>query len=92
MVNMDYIDFDNAKKIILNQINEDIYSVFLWTDGYCQFEASDDVSHKYFKIEIDPDSLLFDAARVLDEWKRAKQQIVSEAVILEKKELGLMRE
>ncbi|MGA1825285.1 MAG: DUF4388 domain-containing protein [bacterium] len=88
MVKMGYIDFENAKNFLLNQIAEDIYSVFLWTDGYYQFEAFSNVPYKDFMIEIDPDSLLFDAARVLDEWKVAKQRIVSEDVILEKKELG----
>ncbi|MGA1869182.1 MAG: DUF4388 domain-containing protein [bacterium] len=87
MIKMDYLDFDSSRNILFNQIIEDIYSVFLWTDGYYQFEATNNIPHKDFKIEIDPDTLLFDAARVLDEWKRAKQQIVNEEVILEKKEL-----
>jgi len=87
IVDMDLVNFDTARNFLLNQIIEDIYSIFLWKDGYYNFETLNDIPYKEFKIEINAESLLLDGARVLDEYKRVKEKIVSEEVILEKIDL-----
>ena len=83
MIEMNILSFDIAKKFLLNQMIETMYSLFLWTDGYWEFETTEDVPHGQFKIAIAIDALILDAARVIDEWKQAKK-IISENDIFKK--------
>ena len=64
------------------QIEEAIYHLFTWTRGNFFFEA-DQVPDADITVSINPDSLLLEAARRVDEWSLIEKKIPSLDLIFE---------
>jgi tetratricopeptide (TPR) repeat protein len=59
------------------QIEEAVYSLFTWTQGTFNFEADVRPEHQDFLVSINPQSLLLEGARRVDEWSLIEKKIPS---------------
>lgn len=94
------ISDNDINKILRNQIEEEIYSVFAWR--YATFEFIKDFFPPEFltpnkdvkKVSFHTNSLLMEAARRMDDWKRIEELIPTEQVIfrrIEEKNLAELK-
>ncbi len=63
------------------QIEEAVYFLFTWTRGSFNFEADVQPEEQDFLVEINPESLLLEGARRVDEWSLIEKKIPSLDII-----------
>jgi len=63
------------------QIEESVYYLFTWTSGTFNFEAEVRPERQDFLVAINPESLLLEGARRVDEWSLIEKKIPSFDVI-----------
>ena len=63
------------------QIEESVYFLFTWTQGTFNFEADVRPERQDFLVAINPESLLLEGARRVDEWSLIEKKIPSFDVI-----------
>src|SRR5690348_14226058 len=59
------------------QIEESVYFLFTWTQGTFNFEADVRPERQDFLVAINPESLLLEGARRVDEWSLIEKKIPS---------------
>ncbi len=59
------------------QIEEAVYYLFTWSSGTFNFEAGVRPEHQDFLVQINPESLLLEGARRVDEWSLISKKIPS---------------
>jgi len=59
------------------QIEESVYYLFTWTQGTFNFEADVRPEQQDFLVSINPESLLLEGARRVDEWSLIEKKIPS---------------
>ena len=59
------------------QIEEAVYYLFTWTQGTFNFEADIRPEEQDFLVSINPDALLLEGARRVDEWSMIEKKIPS---------------
>jgi tetratricopeptide (TPR) repeat protein len=59
------------------QIEEAVYFLFTWTSGTFNFEAGVKPERQDFLVKINPESLLLEGARRVDEWSLIEKKIPS---------------
>ena len=59
------------------QIEEAVYYLFTWTAGTFNFEAGVRPEREDFLVQINPESLLLEGARRVDEWSQIEKKIPS---------------
>ena len=59
------------------QIEEAVYYLFTWSSGTFNFEAGVRPEHEDFLVSINPESLLLEGARRVDEWSLIEKKIPS---------------
>lgn len=59
------------------QIEEAVYYLFTWSSGTFNFEAGVRPEHQDFLVQINPESLLLEGARRVDEWSLIAKKIPS---------------
>src|SRR6202008_3406667 len=59
------------------QIEESVYYLFTWTQGTFNFEADVRPEQQDFLVSINPESLLLEGARLVDEWSLIEKKIPS---------------
>src|SRR5256886_8543248 len=59
------------------QIEESVYYLFTWTQGTFNFEADVRPDQQDFQVSINPESLLLEGARRVDEWSLIEKKIPS---------------
>ena len=77
LVESGLITQDDLKRYIRFQIEEAIYHLFTWSRGSFFFEADQRPEHADILVSINPDSLLLEAARRVDEWSLIEKKIPS---------------
>ncbi len=65
------------------QIEEAVYFLFTWTQGTFKFETDVRPEHEEFLVSINPESLLLEGARRVDEWSLIEKKIPSFDLIFE---------
>src|SRR5215216_6985484 len=65
------------------QIEEAVYFLFTWTQGTFNFEADVRPEEQDFLVNINPESLLLEGARRVDEWSLIEKKIPSLDIIFE---------
>ena len=60
---------------IRGQIEEAVYFLFTWTEGTFNFEADVSPEEQDFVVSINPESLLLEGARRVDEWSLIEKKI-----------------
>jgi len=76
-----------VEKIITFKIQETTCEVLTWNEGRYSFEAGKKLyEHSSFSVEIEPNTLVMEGMRRIDEWPLIEQALPDENVILRKSE------
>jgi tetratricopeptide (TPR) repeat protein len=68
---------DELHRYIRLQIEEAVYYLFTWTQGTFAFEPDVTPDEQEFQVSINPESLLLEGARRIDEWSLIEKKIPS---------------
>ena len=68
---------DDLHRQIRLQIEEAVYFLFTWTQGTFNFEADIRAEEQDFLVAINPESILLEGARRVDEWSLIEKKIPS---------------
>jgi Flp pilus assembly protein TadD len=77
LVSMGVISQTDLERYMRVQIEESVYYLFTWTQGTFNFEADVRPEHQDFLVSINPESLLLEGARRVDEWSLIEKKIPS---------------
>ncbi|MGH7482361.1 MAG: DUF4388 domain-containing protein [Longimicrobiales bacterium] len=77
LLEMGSVDEAELREQLRFQIEETVYDLMAWTEGYFRFEDRADVFHSDILIEVRVESLLMEGARRVDEWSRLESKISS---------------
>lgn len=83
LVERGFIAQEDVTKHVRTQIEEAIYHLFTWSRGSFFFEADQAPDGTDVLVSINPDSLLLEAARRVDEWSLIEKKIPSLDLIFE---------
>ncbi len=72
---------DDLEHYVRVQIEEAVYNLFTWSSGNFQFEGDVRPDRHDFAISINPESLLLEGARRVDEWSLIEKKIPSFDII-----------
>jgi tetratricopeptide (TPR) repeat protein len=74
---------EELHRYIRLQIEEAVYFLFTWTQGTFSFEGDVLPDERDFLVSINPESLLLEGARRVDEWSLVEKKIPSFDIIFE---------
>ena len=74
---------EDLHRYIRVQIEEAVYYLFTWNQGTFNFEADVVPDQQDFLVSINPESLLLEGARRVDEWSQIEKKIPSFDVIFD---------
>ena len=74
---------EELHRYIRLQIEEAVYFLFTWTQGTFSFEADVLPDERDFLVSINPESLLLEGARRVDEWGLIEKKVPSFDIIFE---------
>jgi tetratricopeptide (TPR) repeat protein len=77
LVEQGAISRDRLERYMRLQIEEAVYFLFTWTQGTFNFEADVRPERQDFLVSINPESLLLEGARRVDEWSLIEKKIPS---------------
>ena len=77
LVAMGVITQADLERYMRVQIEESVYYLFTWTQGTFNFEADVRPGQQDFLVSINPESLLLEGARRVDEWSLIEKKIPS---------------
>ena len=81
LVEMGAVSVDDVKRQLRFQIEEAIYGLIQWKDGYFRFEEQPNPGNGRVGVRVPTESLLMEAARRVDEWSTLESRIPNMAVI-----------
>src|SRR2546426_4896644 len=77
LVGQSVISQQELERYMRVQIEESVYYLFTWTQGTFSFEADVRPERQDFLVSINPESLLLEGARRVDEWSLIEKKIPS---------------
>lgn len=77
LVTRDLIEREELHSYIKHQIEEAVYYLFTWTQGTFTFDPDVRPEHQDYIVSINPESLLLEGARRVDEWSMIEKKIPS---------------
>src|SRR5439155_12899277 len=77
LVVQDVISQEELERYIRVQIEESVFYLFTWTQGTFNFEVDVRPEQQDFLVSINPESLLLEGARRVDEWSLIEKKIPS---------------
>lgn len=83
LLSHDLLDTDTLQHYIRLQIEEAVYYLFTWTRGSFFFEAGQAPEEGETLVHLNPESLLLEGARRVDEWSVIEKKIPSLDLIFE---------
>jgi tetratricopeptide (TPR) repeat protein len=83
LVERDFIAREELHRYIRLQIEEAVYYLFTWNQGTFNFEADVAPDAQDFLVSINPESLLLEGARRVDEWSLIEKKIPSFDIVFE---------
>jgi len=75
LVSQQVITQQDLERYMRVQIEESVYYLFTWTQGSFNFEADVRPERQDFLVSINPESLLLEGARRVDEWSLIEKKI-----------------
>lgn len=79
LVEMGSVDRSELDRQLRFQIEETIYDLIAWDEGYFRFEETDETPDGPVRVRVD--SLLMEGARRIDEWTRLESRVPSPEAI-----------
>jgi tetratricopeptide (TPR) repeat protein len=91
LIERDAITRDQLERYLRLQIEEAVYFLFTWTQGSFFFEADQRPEEGAMLVSINPENLLLEGARRVDEWSLIEKKIPSLDVVfgLDRRAAGL---
>ncbi len=83
LVDRQIISREELHRQIRLQIEEAVYFLFTWTQGTFNFEADIRPEEQDFLVSINPESLLLEGARRVDEWSLIEKKIPGFDIVFE---------
>ena len=83
LVEREFIAREELHRYIRLQIEEAVYYLFTWNQGTFNFEADVAPDEQDFLVSINPESLLLEGARRVDEWSLIEKKIPSFDLVFE---------
>ncbi len=83
LVNRKFLSREELHRQIRLQIEEAVYFLFTWTQGTFNFEADTRPEEQDFLVSINPESLLLEGARRVDEWSLIEKKVPSFDIVFE---------
>ncbi len=83
LVDMGYLSREALREHIREQIEEAVYFLFTWNQGSFNFEADVQPDEQEFLVSINPESLLLEGARRVDEWTLVEKKIPTFDIVFE---------
>ena len=77
LVSQQVITQEDLERYIRVQIEESVFYLFTWTQGSFNFEVDVRPDRQDFLVSINPESLLLEGARRVDEWSLIEKKIPS---------------
>lgn len=77
MVELGSLAQEDLEKYISIQIEEAVYHLFAWTQGSFTFKPDEMPEEGLFRVSINPDALLMEGARRVDEWSLIEKKVPS---------------
>jgi tetratricopeptide (TPR) repeat protein len=81
LLEMGSISEEELERQLRFQMEETIYEIMPWTDGYFKFEERADLSEQRLLARVRVESLLMEGARRIDEWTRLESKVSGPEVI-----------
>jgi tetratricopeptide (TPR) repeat protein len=81
LVEQGSVSADDVKRQLRFQIEEAVYALIQWKDGYFRFEEAAAVHNGGVGVRVPTESLLMEAARRVDEWSTLEPKIPHMGVI-----------
>lgn len=69
------------KKFLKTRVEDTVFKIFEWRDGYFKFEEGAFILDDLFKFKIKTESLIMEGSRRIDEWSRLSSKIPSTAIV-----------
>ncbi|HET9982514.1 MAG TPA: DUF4388 domain-containing protein [Longimicrobiales bacterium] len=76
-----HLEADALTAVVRLQIEEAVYHLFTWTRGSFYFEVEERPDPADVKVSINPEGLLLEAARRVDEWSLIEKKVPSLDII-----------
>ncbi len=70
LIELGAVDKDQLDRLLYLQIEEAVYHLFTWTQGTFNFETGVRPEQQVYVVSINPESLLLEGARLIDEWSQ----------------------
>lgn len=83
LVEQEYITKEDLHGQIRIQIEEAVYFLFTWAEGTFNFESDIRPEEQDFLVSINPESLLLEGARRVDEWSLIEKKVPSFDLVFE---------
>jgi tetratricopeptide (TPR) repeat protein len=77
LVEEGFISRPDLERFMRLQIEEAVFFLFTWTQGTFKFEADVAPEREEFQVSINPESLLLEGARRVDEWSLIEKKVPS---------------
>ena len=77
LVDSGHIDRADLEKFVRLQVEEAVYYLFTWKQGTFGFTSDERPPHQTLLVSLDPESLLLEGARRVDEWSLIEKKIPS---------------
>ncbi len=77
------IDEKTLHNYVRHQIEEAVYHLFTWSQGTFYFEPGERPLREQIRVSIDPESLLLEGARRVDEWSQIEKKVPSLDLVFE---------
>ena len=81
LVEINAISREELEEYMRLQIEEAVYFLFTWNSGTFNFEAGVRPEREDFLVQINPESLLLEGARRVDEWSLIEKKIPARDII-----------
>jgi tetratricopeptide (TPR) repeat protein len=77
LIELGAVTKDQLDRLLYLQIEEAVYHLFTWTQGTFNFETGVRPEQQVYVVSINPESLLLEGARRIDEWSQIEKKIPS---------------
>jgi tetratricopeptide (TPR) repeat protein len=77
LIELGFVSREQLEQLLFLQIEEAVYHLFTWSQGTFNFEAGVKPEQQVFTVSINPESLLLEGARRVDEWSQIEKKIPS---------------
>lgn len=81
LLEMGSITEEELEKQLRFQMEETIYEVMAWNEGYFKFEERTEIAHNRLLARVRVESLLMEGARRIDEWTRLESKVAGAEAI-----------